>query len=321
MGSHLVTGGAGFIGRTVVDRLLSAGHDVHVVDRAACPRTLAGLQWLADHPGAGRLRVTRADLATCEVAPLLAGVDVVVHLAGRPGVQTSWGPGFGDHLRDNVLATQRLLEATLTSPVERVLLASSSSVLGDAPDGPLDEDVAPAPLSPYGVAKATVEQLGATYAARGVATASLRFFTVYGRHQRPDMAVARMLAALGGGPPFPLRGDGSQQRDWTHVDDIADGVLAATTRDLAPGTVCNLGSGRPVSLRAVLRIVGELAGRPVPVSRVPAVPGDPARTWADTTRAARLLGHRPRVPLRAGLADQLACAGAGTRPTPATAAA
>lgn len=319
MGSHLVTGGAGFIGRTVVDRLLAAGHDVHVVDRAGCDRTRAGLRSLADRPGPGRLRVTRADLADCDVAPLLTGVDVVVHLAGRPGVQTSWGPGFEEHLRDNVLATQRLLEATLATPVRRVVLASSSSVLGEAADGPLDERVAPAPLSPYGVTKATVERLAATYAARGVATTSLRFFTVYGRHQRPDMAVARMLAALAGGPPFPLRGDGSQQRDWTHVDDVADGVLAASARDLPPGTVCNLGSGRPASLRTVLRLLGELAGRPVPVRRVPPVAGDPTRTWADTTRAARLLGVRPRVALRDGLAEQFAAA--GIRPARATAAA
>ena len=310
MRTILVTGGAGFIGRAVVDRLLTSGDRVHVVDRAACARTRAGLDRLRGHPAAGRLRLVRADLAEVDVAPLVAPVDAVVHLAGQPGVQTSWGSGFGDHVRDNVLVTQRLLEAALTTGARApVLLASSSSVLGDAPDGPLDEHAAPSPLSPYGVTKATLEQLAGTYAARGVATTALRFFTVYGRHQRPDMAVARMCAALTGGPPFPLRGDGSQQRDWTHVDDIADGVLAALGRRLPPGTTCNLGSGRPVSLREVVRLVGELAGRPVPLTHVPAVPGDPSRTWADTTRAATLLDHRARVDLRDGLRDQLAAAG------------
>ena len=306
--THLVTGGAGFIGRTVTDRLLSAGHAVHVVDRADEPRTRAALHDLTRHPAAGRLRVTRGDLATLDPAPLLEDADVVVHLAGRPGVQSSWGDGFDGHVRDNVVVTQRLLEAALDQPVGRFVLASSSSVLRGAPAGPVDEHTAPAPVSPYGVTKATVEQLAGAYAARGVPTVALRFFTVYGRHQRPDMAVARMTAALRGGPAFPLRGDGSQERDWTHVDDIAAGVTAAAGRDLPPGTVCNLGSGRPVSLRAVLRLVGELAGRPVPVRQVPTVPGDPARTWADTTRAGELLDHRARVDLRAGLVDQLAAA-------------
>ena len=309
MHTHLVTGGAGFIGRAVTDRLLSAGHAVHVVDRADEPRTRAALRDLARHRHADLLRVTRADLADVDPAPLLDDVDVVVHLAGRPGVQTSWGDGFGAHVRDNVVVTQRLLEAALGHPVDRFVLASSSSVLRGAPDGPVDEATPPSPVSPYGVTKATVEQLATAYAARGVPTVALRFFTVYGRHQRPDMAVARMAAALADGPAFPLRGDGSQQRDWTHVDDVAAGVLAAATRDLPPGTVCNLGSGRPVGLRAVLRQVGELVGRPVPVAPVAPVPGDPARTWADTRRAADLLGWRPTVALRDGLADQLTAAG------------
>lgn len=306
--THLVTGGAGFIGRTVVDRLLSDGHAVHVVDRADQPRLRAGLRALASHRNADRLRVTRTDLAETDLRPLLDGVDTVVHLAGQPGVQSSWGDGFAAHVRDNVVVTQRLLEATLDAAVRRVVIASSSSVLRGAPDGPVDETVPPSPVSPYGVTKATVEQLAATYAARGMATVAMRFFTVYGRHQRPDMAVARMLDALDGGPAFPLRGDGSQQRDWTHVDDIAAGVVAAAGRDLAPGTICNLGSGNPVSLREVLRLTGELAGRPVPVHPVAPVPGDPARTWADTSRAAALLDWQPRVALRDGLADQLAAA-------------
>ena len=308
MHTHLVTGGAGFIGRTVVDRLLSAGHAVHLVDRAVLPRTRAALRDLARHPAAERLRVTRTDLAEADLGPLLAHADVVVHLAGQPGVQTSWGDGFGDHVRDNIVVTQRLLEASMRHAVPRVVIASSSSVLRGAPDGPVAEDTPPSPVSPYGVTKATVEQLAGTYAARGVPTVALRFFTVYGRHQRPDMAVARMLDALAGGPPFPLRGDGSQERDWTHVDDIADGIVAAAGRDLPAGTICNLGSGRPVSLREVLRLVGELAGRTVPVTPVPTVPGDPARTWADTTRATELLDHRARVDLRDGLVDQLAAA-------------
>ena len=309
MTTHLVTGGAGFIGRTVVARLLAAGHAVHVVDRATLPRTRDGLAALAAGPHAERLTVTRADLLDLALAAALEGVEVLVHLAGQPGVQSSWGTGFGAHVRDNVLATQALLEAALAVDVPRVVVASSSSVTGDAADGPVDEDRPPAPMSPYGATKATVEQLCAAYARRGLPTVALRFFTVYGRHQRPDMAVARMLAALDGGEPFPLRGDGSQARDWTHVDDIADGVLAAAARELPPGTVCNLGSGRPVSLAAVLELVGGLAGRPVPTRRVAAVPGDPRRTWADTRRAGALLDHRARVTLREGLTDQLEAAG------------
>jgi nucleoside-diphosphate-sugar epimerase len=253
------------------------------------------------------VEVIAADLATEPLRELLLGIDAVVHLAGRPGVQTSWSSGFDDHLRDNVAVTQRLLEV---AGGRRVVVASSSSVYGEIADGAASEDEPLRPLSPYGVSKVATEMLVHAYAARGVDVVALRYFSVYGRHQRPDMAVARIIDAAAGGRPFPLRGDGSQRRDLTHVDDVVAATLASLNASLAPGVVLNVGSGRPVSLRAVIAEVERQTGRTVPLRYEPAAPGDPARTAADRTRAERLVGWAPQVDLADGLADQIAAHGA-----------
>lgn len=310
----LVTGGAGFIGAAVCAALLARGERVVLADRLPGARQqVAATRLAAGHPAA--LELHEEDLQRTDLRRLLRGVDRVVHLAGTPGVQTSWAEGFGAHLDGNLLLTQRLLEAALDAPLRRVVLASSSSVYGDVPRGATAEDAPVAPVSPYGVTKAGVELLARTYAGRGVATTSLRYFTAYGRGQRPDMAVARMLDAVDGGPPFPLRGDGQQVRDLTHVDDVVAGTLAALDAPLAPGTVLNIGSGRPVALRDLLVAVGRAVGRPVPVVPVSAAAGDPSRTHADVSRAAELLGWTPSVALGDGLADQVEHGGRHTAVT------
>ena len=163
----------------------------------------------------------------------------------------------------------------------------------------------PCPTSPYGASKAAMELLARVYAARGVPVVSLRYFSVYGRRQRPDMALQRILHAGLGGPVFRLRGDGRQQRDLTHVDDIVEATLAAAAADLAGGTVLNVGSGRPQELRHVLDVATQVLGRPVPVAASHALVGDVAATWADTRRTAELLGVTPKVRLEDGIADQL----------------
>ncbi|MFV0524734.1 MAG: NAD-dependent epimerase/dehydratase family protein [Acidimicrobiales bacterium] len=319
----LVTGGAGFIGAVVCEHLMAAGHRVITADRGTEPRHERARSRLAGaHHLVGDLGVASGGMGGgrpgVDLPGLLGSVDRVVHLAGRPGVQTSWGTGFRGHVDDNLVVTQGLLEAASEAGVDRVVVASSSSVYGQIATGRASEDVPLRPRSPYGVAKAGVEQLVGVYAGLGLSAVALRYFTAYGRGQRPDMAVARMIAATRGGPPFPVRAPGRQQRDLTHVDDVAAATVAALFADLPPGWVANVGSGRSVALGEILRRVAVATGRRVPTVAVPAAPGDPDRTAADISRAGRDLGWRPRVDLAAGLDDQVAAAGRDDQ-VPATA--
>ena len=292
----LVTGGAGFIGRSLCAALAACGDHVRLVDLLPGSRQRRAVTEL---PG---VEVIAADLATVGLRELLLGVDAVVHLAGRPGVQPSWGPGFEQYLCDNAVVTQRVLEAV---GERRLVVASSSSVYGEVAHGMVTEDAPLRPISPYGVSKVAAEMVVHTYAARGVDAIVLRYFSVYGRHQRPDMALARILDAAATGSPFLLRGDGSQCRDLTHVDDVVAATIAALESPVAAGTVINVGSGRPVALRTVIAEVSRQAGVAVPVTNVPEAPGDPARTAADRGRAADLLGWAPVVELADGIADQI----------------
>ncbi|MBS1265536.1 MAG: dTDP-glucose 4,6-dehydratase [Acidimicrobiaceae bacterium] len=295
----LVTGGAGFIGAVTVRRLIEDGHRVTVADNgngsrhAAARRAITDAEWVD------------VDLHDVDLVDLMSGFAYVVHLAGRPGVQTSWRMGFVDHLHDNILVTQRVLEAAIVTRPRQVLLASSSSVYGDVPAGLVSEGAPLSPLSPYGVSKAATEMLMDAYVKRGVPAAALRLFTVYGRGQRPDMALHRIIDAGLGGPAFELRGSGRQVRDFTHVDDIAAAIAAVVGTSVDPGTVLNIGSGRPVELRALIAAVEHHLDRPVPVVKVAAAPGDPMRTAADTSLARTILGWTPTTTLEAGIADQV----------------
>ena len=295
----LVTGGAGFIGAVAARRLLDAGHEVTIADYGDSPRheraraELGDAEWVTD------------DLLELDLVDLLEGFSHVVHLAGRPGVQTSWGEGFTDHLNLNPLLTQRLLEAAVVTQPDRLVLASSSSVYGDIGDGFAAETRPLRPLSPYGVSKAAVESLMGAYTARGVDAVALRFFTVYGRGQRPDMAIHRIIDAALGGPEFPLRGSGHQARDFTHVDDAATAIEAALFRSVDPGTTLNVGSGRPVPLLTLIKEVERHLGCRVPIMRVGEVSGDPSRTAADSSQAHRLLGWVATRALAEGVADQV----------------
>ena len=229
----------------------------------------------------------------------------MVHLAGQPGVRASFGAGFAGCAADNLGATQAVLEAARATGARRVVWASSSSVYGDAPSGPAARTRRRAPRSPYGVTKLACEGLAPIARSGGLSVTGLRYFTVYGPRQRPDMAVRRMCEALAGGPAFPLLGDGDQSRDVTHVADAADATLrAATAAEVAD--VYNVGGGQEASLAELMAELAALAGRPVPVLRRDPAPGDVRHTAADTTRARRELGWRPRVGLREGLAGELA---------------
>lgn len=296
----LVTGGAGFIGTATCLRLLDAGHDVTLIDDGSDSRhdraraELADVNWIT------------SDLLDTDLVELLDRFPYVVHLAGCPGVQSSWDAGFEEHLTVNTLLTQRILEAAIISRPRRIVVASSSSVYGDIPEGSASEDRVLRPLSPYGVSKAAVESLVGVYAARGVEVMALRFFTVYGRRQRPDMALHRIIEAAFGGPSFGMRGSGLQERDFTHIDDAVAAIEASLFASVRSGTICNVGSGRPVSLCSLIDIVEEEVGCPVPFERLDVAEGDPIRTAADISLARQLLAWSPSVTIGAGVTDQIA---------------
>ena len=304
----LLTGCAGFIGSHTAEALVAAGHSVRGVDAFTDyydpARKRANVAGLHGHPS---FELVEADLAVADADALLEGVDAVAHLAGQPGVRASWDTGFAVYVDRNVVATQRLLEAARRAGTGRFVYASSSSVYGDAESFPTPEDVVPRPVSPYGVTKLAGEHLVSLYGTNfGLPTLSLRYFTVYGPRQRPDMAIWRMADAALGGGPFPLYGDGTAARSFTYVADVAAANLAALDAEVPPGTVVNLSGSETVDVQALLQLVGEAAGAPVPVEQREAEPGDARRTGGDTARARALLGWVASTPLDEGVAAQVA---------------
>ena len=303
----LVTGAAGFIGSHLSERLLRDGHEVVAVDCFSdyYERWIKQLN-IARSLDDRRCRFLEGDLNELDLESLLAQVDVVFHLAARAGVRTSWGQAFDAYLRDNVLATQRLLEAARASNVRKFVYASSSSMYGDAERYPTPETVRPAPISPYGVSKLAGENLCWLYWRRfGVACLGLRFFTIYGPRQRPDMAFHVFGRALLSGQPIDIHGDGEQSREFTHVDDVVEAMILAAERG-APGAIYNVGGGSEVTLNAAVALLMELSGRAVPVRHGERVAGDARRTVADSTLARREQGYQPRVKLEDGLQAELA---------------
>jgi nucleoside-diphosphate-sugar epimerase len=296
----LVTGAAGFIGSHLCEHLLSEGDEVRGVDaftdyypRAYKDRNLAAL--LREE----RFTLLEDDLLDVALGELLEDVDVVYHLAGQPGVTTSWGTAFDPYLRHNVLATQRLLEACRTHPPLKLVFASSSSVYGEADSFPLTESTCPRPISPYGVTKLAAEQLCHAYGeAFGIPLASLRLFTVYGPRQRPDMAFARLIDCALTGAAFELRGDGEQVRDCTFVGDVVAAMRGAASTEWTG--VANVGGGSPASMNEVIELLSAIC-KPVAVRRAFQAHGDVRRTEADIRVAAREFGYSPQTTLREGL--------------------
>ena len=303
----MVTGAAGFIGSTLTEQLLALGHTVRGID-AFTPyydietkrRNLSAAML---HPS---FELVDADLGHTVLAPLLDGVDVVFHQAGQPGVRLSWSEDFHVYEAHNVLATQRLLEAVRGSSVQRLVFASSSSVYGEAATYPCTEEQRPQPFSPYGVTKLAAEHLCCLYAANwGVPAVALRYFTVYGPRQRPDMAMHRIIDAALTGRPFHLFGTGAQVRDFTFVDDVVHANVLAADSDLAPGTVLNIAGGTSTDMRSVIDRISRLTGIEVEVVAEAEQAGDVARTGGDRSRAEALLGWQPRIGLDQGLAAQI----------------
>lgn len=308
-GHCLVTGVAGFIGSHLAERLLEAGCTVLGVDsftpyygRDIKERNLSRLT------GRAGFKFRMADLAGEPAAGFLDGVEYVFHQAGQPGVRASWGDSFEVYARDNILTTQRLLEGCRVLPsLRRFVYASSSSVYGNAPDLPFSEGAVPRPISPYGVTKLAGEHLCGLYAANfAMPTVSLRYFTVYGPRQRPDMAFSKFLAALLSDADIQIHGDGEQTRDFTFVSDAVAANLLAAVADIGAvgGSVYNIGGGSRVTVNEVIDQFQTLVGRPARVAHLPAQDGDARHTLADTRAAKRDLGFLPRVRLLDGLRAQ-----------------
>jgi UDP-glucuronate 4-epimerase len=306
----LVTGAAGFIGSHLADALTEAGHEVVGIDaftsyydREEKEANLAGVV------AGERFALHELDLRTADLDPLLAGMDVVFHQAGQPGVRLSWHDEFATYVEHNVLATQRLLEALWRTPGPRLVYASSSSVYGNANRYPTLETDLPRPHSPYGVTKLAGEHLCGLYGANwGLPVVVLRYFTVYGPRQRPDMAIRRFVDAALAGDSVPVHGDGEQIRDFTFVDDVVAANLAAAGVDEPPDGPINVAGGSAISVNGLLALIGELTGQPVLRDEQPAQPGDVRRTGGSIERAADVLGWMPLVPLEEGVRRQIAWA-------------
>jgi nucleoside-diphosphate-sugar epimerase len=307
----VVTGAAGFIGSHLVDRLLADGCEVVGIDsfedyypRALKEANLAGARssdrFTLVTDNLLDLAASDGDRRESRLAGLFADAACVVHLAAQAGVRSSWGRSFRVYTENNVLATQLVLEACHEVGVPKLVYASSSSVYGDTDRLPMREDATCCPVSPYGVTKLAGEQLCRLYHRNyGVAAVSLRFFTVYGPRQRPDMAFHIFLRALFEGRPLEVYGEGNQTRDFTFVSDIVEGiVLAMDGRD---GAVYNLGGGSRVTLLEAIRTLESASGCDARLAGEAVQAGDVKHTWADISLAADELGFAPRVSLGEGL--------------------
>jgi UDP-glucose 4-epimerase len=293
---------AGFIASTLAERLLDEGATVTGIDcftdyyaRSIKERNLSGL---LTRPG---FTFVESTVQAADLGHLLATTSHVFHLAAQAGVRKSWGRDFEIYTVNNIEATQVLLEACTGRPIERFVYASSSSVYGDLVAIPMREDALPQPLSPYGVTKLAAEQLAYLYHVNfGVPTVALRYFTVYGPRQRPDMAFHRFFRSAHRGDPISVYGDGEQTRDFTFVADAVAATVAAGRRG-TPGAVYNIGGGSRVSVNRVLDIVSALSGRPLNLRREAPQKGDMRDTFADTAKARADLGFAPSVTLEQGL--------------------
>jgi len=331
-GGIVVTGCAGFIGSHLTDRLLADGHTVVGIDSFEdyYPRAIkeANLEGALANTAFTLHEANILELAA-EAAPggpdgggasgsalaaFLRGCACLYHLAAQAGVRASWGSSFEVYTRNNVLATQQLLEACVAAEAPKVIYASSSSVYGNQDELPLREDMAPRPRSPYGVTKLAGEHLcGLYHANHGLDTVSLRFFTVYGPRQRPDMAFHKFIKAMLQGREIVIYGDGTQTRDFTYVDDIVEGLVLA--QKAPAGAVMNLGGGNRVSLNEAIATLGEVVGVEPSVLRHGVEAGDVRDTWADVGRAAEYIGYVPTTHLMAGLAHEFAWLAGKSRDT------
>ncbi|MGA1794354.1 MAG: NAD-dependent epimerase/dehydratase family protein [bacterium] len=298
----LVTGVAGFIGSHLAERLLELGHDVVGIDafidyypRQLKEKNLAGLR---DNNG---FRFIEADLNDMNLEELVEDCELIFHQAAQAGVRASWGKEFRIYTDCNIKATQALLEACLGKGIKKFVYASSSSVYGDTPELPMREVNVVRPVSPYGVTKLAGEHLACLYAKNfGLPCVSLRYFTVYGPRQRPDMAFHRFITACMENRQITVYGDGEQTRDFTYISDIIDANIQAVQSE-AEGEVFNIGGGSRVSLNQVLSILERVANKKIPRQFIETQKGDVRHTYADVSKARMCLGYKAKVTLEKGL--------------------
>jgi UDP-glucuronate 4-epimerase len=302
----LVTGCAGFIGSHLTEALLEDGDSVLGIDcfndNYARPQKLRNLERASDWD---RFEFVPIDLSRGALEDEVAACDVVFHLAAEPGVRSSWGSRFDFYLRNNVLATQHLLEAAKAWPDKPFVFASSSSIYGQAEKLPTRETDTPRPFSPYGTTKLAAEHLCQLYHGNyGARTVILRYFSVFGPRQRPDMAFTKFCRAAVYDHPVTVFGDGRQTRDFTYVGDVVTATRTAAGVPRAVGGVYNIGGGSQIALSRALDLIQQFAGRRLEITHLPPQEGDVHDTGADTARARTDLGYRPRIDFEDGLRAQ-----------------
>ncbi|SRR5579871_9987 len=308
----LVTGAAGFIGSRVVARLLAEGHEVMGVDSFdiyySRSQKEKNLMPVLLHP---KFKLVEDNLAEMALVKVVKGTEAIVHLAAQPGVRGSWGSSFHRYVTNNIQVTQKLLEESKANKLKRFVYASSSSVYGDIapPEGQdvavLNEETACKPRSPYGVTKLAAESLVQLYHQEyKMPTVSLRFFSVYGPGQRPDMAFNRFCHSILHDAALTIYGDGKQVRDFTYVDDVVEVVAASVTSDAAVGEVVNLGGGSPCTLMEAITMLEEISGKTCAKTFLERQKGDVFSTRADITKLERIFGAKPKTALRDGLVKQ-----------------
>jgi len=299
----LVAGCAGFIGSHTTEALLERGYRVVGIDSFndyySASQKESNIKGFASNEN---FRLIRKELNLVEPGDIEKGIDFAVNLAGRGGVRKSWDD-FGSYVRDNVLATQRLLELFKDSGIKKFVHASSSSVYGDS-ELPFRESGGTAPMSPYGITKLAAEKLCSSYEkGYGIPTVALRYFTVYGPRQRPDMAFNIFIKSILEGKPIRVFGSGEQTRDFTFVSDIVSANIAAM--ESSAGGVFNIGGGGRISLNGAIELLERLTGRKVIAERTDAQRGDVAHTGADLGRAREQLGYKPGVGIEEGLKREI----------------
>lgn len=303
----LVTGAAGFIGSHLCERLLATpGNEVIGIDTfiGPTPRDLKEINVhnLLLHP---HFRLIEADLLEADLDDLLHDVDIIYHLAGIPGVRSSWGSDFDPYVTNNILVTQRLLEAAKNKPLKKFIYASTSSVYGEK-IGKVSENAYLSPLSQYGITKLSGEHLCQVYfKSYQVPIVIVRFFTVYGPRQRPDMAFHRFIAQILQGKPVTIFGDGTQSRDFTYISDCIDGIETLAYTDHVIGQISNIGGKERATVNEVISLIEQITGMKARIEFSGKISGEPLHTWADISNAEKRLNYNPKISLKEGLISEV----------------